>query len=233
MKFATSVILLCTLFSTPALAQVSLGTSCGGSTVDVVIEVSMNTFVEEPEGHSIIIQARVLGDCVDPITIPAISFPMPPHMESATYSCSFDSPDPGRYFMYIAMGVDPQGATYDLPPSGDALQFDFCGLEDAIAARGFLTTTQYGEIIFTPCDGYCWLATEYPCSVDMNEAEPGWEDFLDTGQVVNLYGRAYADGMPGAPCVFVSRVEEETGGEGCGTVATEATSWDHMKAVYR
>ena len=233
MKRFVLILAMTVLPFAPAFGQVGLGAICEGDSVRIHVEVYMNSFNEEPEGHSIIVQADILGTCEPGFIIPVEPFPMPEFMTSATFEFVVANPDPSRYFRYLALGRDPDGQTYFLPPAGDVRAYAFCGGPDAVVARGYLLSPSSGYHEFEPCPNSCWYATEYTCPVILFETEPGWEIFVNSGQLVNLYGRGLADGMPGAACVMISRVEPEMGELGCQSVSASKTSWGSIKARYR
>jgi hypothetical protein len=221
------------LVAAPARAQVGLGAYCEGDSVHIHVAVYMNSFIEDATGHGIIVVAYLMGTCGTELVVTPEPLPMPAFMTSGDFEFVVANPDPERYYMYQARGVDPEGNTYTLPWGGDVSTVGFCGGPDAIAARGYLHAVSPGYHELEPCPDSCWYATPSACAVDLGMAAPGWESLVDSGQLVNLYGLAVADMMPGAPCVIVSRVEPETGALGCATVAVVRSTWGALKATYR
>ena len=228
------IITICAVLITaaPSLGQVVLYASAQGDSVRIEVIVNMNNFCEDPAGHSIIVEADLIGTCQEPFTVSPVPYPMPDYLTPGQFDFVIPVPDPMRYFRFRAVGIDPLGAPYPLSGGGDSRSYDFYGATDAVASRGHISSNS-GDYQFEPCADSCWYTTWPGCPLWFDEAESGWEVFVDSGQLVNLYGAAQADGMPGAPCIIVSEVVPEYNEAGCAAVSAEGTSWGALKAKYR
>ena len=218
------------LFPVGSLSQVTLSATCVGDSIHIQVDVFNNNLEVTPEEHGIVLFAEYVGTCENRITLTHPPMAMPPYLALATFSFRLPNIDPDRYFFYQAMGVDPDGELYPVFGGGDLNAWDYAGCDNAVLARGFLFRQFEGGYGIVPCQSACWSLTPPECLIDFSQAEPGWEIYVDTGNILNYYGRSYTIGMPGSPCAFISRVEKV---ENCDAVASEAMAWGTLKATYR
>ena len=224
-----SVLMACLAISLfPVLAQADyIFANCQGDSVRFT--VGSFGYFEDPTGQYLHINARVIGSCDEALRINPTGFPYPPHMTQAVFGLTLPAFNEDRYVSYSLFREDAEGNVFPAYASGDLLShtFEACP-EDALFARGRIRrsgTEYYIEV----CPDHCWI----PYDLDFSFAEPGWEVYVDTDSVVNVFGEAFVDGMPGASRLEVSRVSLETDPDGCDAVAVEPLNWGSLKAIYR
>ena len=234
MKILIRVAILLLFLPASAQSQVNLGAACEGDSIRIWIQVINSWLEESPEEHGIAVFAEYVGTCEDPWRIDPAPFPMPPYLTMVSYSFAIPNPDTDRYLFYQSMGVDPDGEFYPVYGGGDLNAWDFAGCENAVMVRGDIRQRpDIGGYAIEPCPGSCWSTTYGDCPIDFTQTEPGWEEFADTGLILDFYGETYTIGMPGAPCAFISRVEPVTDPAGCNAVPNEPLTWGSLKATYR
>jgi len=186
---------------------------------------------DDPTGRFLNVQERPLGSCQAPVRLNPVPYPYPPMYQEASAQLTLPADGRRRYMVYELWGEDAEGNPFPVPPSGDALNYDYeaCAA-DALFVRGRLIRSSWNdEVECEPCEGQCW---EY-MPLDFTSAAAGWEAYVDTGQVVNIFGEAWVDNMPGAMKVDVVRVEPVTDPAGCEAVPIVKRSWGDLKSRYR
>jgi len=226
MKTVIAVILLLTGVGAPAQADY-LGAQCEGDSVRFTIGAF--GYFEDPAGQSLFIEARVVGSCDEGARINPESFPYPPYLRQVTYGVTLPAYSTERYVFYRLYREDGEGNVFPAETSGDLLPYTYeACTTDAVFARGWLVRSA-SEVIIEVCTDHCW--EWWP--LDFVDATPGWESFVDTGSLVNVYGEVFVDGMPGASRLVVSRVVLETDAAGCDAVSSGFSNWGSLKATYR
>lgn len=231
MKILIIGIILFTLVS-PAVAGVSTYALVDETEVQVIVTV-MNDWLEDPAGKAIRVTGQILGTCEDPFPVSEEDVPIPPFLGYEEYSFTIANPDPQRFFMYLARGVNPDGSTFGLPGAGDVGPVDFGGLEDAVIARGWLTSSSQYDAVLEPCPDTCWLATPEACPIYLNAGGNDVAQYIDSGIPVDLYGHSTINGLLGNECLGVTAVLPTMGPEGCGSVSVQTLRFGALKARYR
>ena len=234
MKFLIWAGLLLMIIPSMALSQVTLGAYCDGDSVRIGVTIFNSWLEDSPEEHGLAVFAELAGTCTDPWRVDPAPFPWPPYLTLVSYSFAISNPDLDRYFFYQAMGVDPTGEFFPVYGGGDLHAWDFAGCDNAVMIRGDIRERpDLGGYAVEPCPDSCWFTTYGDCPIDFSLADPGWEAFVDTGLILDFYGNTYTNGMPGAPCAFISRVEQVADPAGCSAVPLDAMTWGSLKAAYR
>jgi|GEM_PF-4564832 len=225
----TVILVAAIMVSCSATAHAAaLGFVCEGDS----LRVSVFLFGDFPAPTGIVanIRASVIGDCAPPVVVNAAPIPYPAFMMHSTTELKVAAIDPGRYMHLELFGVYPDGQEFAVGDSGDALHFDYgaCGA-DVIFGRGRIETRPGMGHFLAPCDDHCWI----PMFLSFDHAAPGWDAYVDSGAVVNIYGDAYVDGMPGGTYFSVTRVTPELDPAGCEALASDAQSWGTVKGMFR
>lgn len=209
-----------------------IGAFCDGDSVRIGIGAYGN--VEQSAGYSLFLTARALGQCGSEIRIGPERLDYPDHHQEVTYSVRVAIPFPGRYTEYRLYRERPDGTAHLAPTSGDLLPWDLQSCSpNAVFARGVLSEdlSPYANysIKIDVCEGKCWKS--YPLS--FHAAEKDWSEFVGTGQIVNVYGEAWVDGMPGASHLEVSYVRPVTNPDGCNSaVPIQRSSWASFRSRF-
>ncbi|PJA73999.1 hypothetical protein CO151_11545 [bacterium CG_4_9_14_3_um_filter_65_15] len=226
MKWIGISILFVAVLPAAALAGGALSASCQGDSVHIGIAVI--GYFDTPQFANV--EARVLGSCEPAVRLNPEPFPWS-ETEYEPVFYDFTVPDfgPGRYVEYMLYREDLEGNRYMVVPMGDPVPYDMeaCS-DDAVFIRGKLWNYS-GYLTLEVCENHCWTAID----LMFGHAAPGWDGYVNTGQVVDLYGEAYVDGMPGGTALDVFRVDPVTDPEGCNAVPEAQTSWGRLKAQYR
>ena len=210
-------------------AGVSLGASCSGGVVHVAFGVFNDGSYEDAVG--IVVVRSWVGACgLETIVSPA-PFPIPaPWTEAGT---SFDDavPETGKYFRYMAFVLLQDGGLRPAPGQGDPLPYAYAACGEAVAARGYLLadtgSAPAGCVPFEPCLDDCWFLEFgwYPVYLDLSALDPAtYAPYVGQPVAVDVYGRIYVDGMPGASGLYdITRVEPSPDGA-CGPIPAHTTS---------
>ncbi len=231
MKSVTYIILaIMVLFPCVVLGDIFLYAHCAGDSVNITIDVMNSPLNEGETGHGIHVLANYTGTCEEPIVVTASPLPMPLFEQSAIYELNVPSVDLLRFFRYSLWGVDPDGLLYSL---AGVSNYAWAGCENAVISRGYLISGDGDDYLIEACPDSCWDASYPGCRISFQEAQPGWEQFLDSGVLIDFYGGRRLFQLPGHPCIYVTRVEAVDSSDGCGAVTARSMSWDSLKAQYR
>lgn len=226
MKNIWPIFLVLALTPASGFAGGSLGAHCVGDSVQIGIAVI--GYFDTPQFANV--EARILGSCEPAVRLNPEPFPWSEaEYEPVFYQFTIPDFGPGRYVMYRLYREDLEGNRYPVGPMGDPVPYDMeaCS-DDAVFIRGKLWNYA-GYLTLEVCENHCWTAID----LMFGHAAPGWDVYVNTGQVVDLYGEAYVDGMPGGTALDVFRVDPVTDSEGCNAVPDDRASWGSLKAQYR
>ena len=176
------------------------------------------------------VEARIVGSCEPAVRIN----PEPlPWFEGTfgieQYSLTLVPFSEDRYVEYRLYREDSDGNRYPVPSSGDAASWDYnaCSPE-AVFGRGTIVGSP-PLYQFIPCGDHCWVAMD----LSFELAEEGSLAYVNTGEIVNVYGTAQVSSMPPGSWFDVTKVRKEYDPDGCDAVAVESSSWGGLKARYR
>ena len=204
-----------------------LGAECIGDSVR--FNIWAYGVFEDPSTQRLGIRASIDGECDSGYLANTTPIDYPQYLDWENTVHTFPAKSPGRYVRYQLVRIDSEGNEFPLPDSGDGQSWtlEACTTE-AIFTRGVLWNFT-GAVTLIVCDGHCWEFMDFR----FDEAEVGWESLVNSGQVVNVYGEAYVNGIPGGTYLKVSRVEPVVDASGCDAVSEEMNSWGSVKATYR
>jgi hypothetical protein len=221
-----------------AEAGVSLGASCPDGTMHVAFGVFNDGSYEDAVG--IVVVRSWVGACgLETIVSPA-PFPIPAFWTEAGTSFDDAVPATGKYFQYRAYALLEGGGLRPAPGQGDPLPYAYAACGEAVAARGYLLedsgSPPGGYVRFEPCLDDCWFLEFgwYPVYLDLSALDPAiYAPYVGQPVAVDVYGRIYVDGMPGASGLYdITRVEPSPDGA-CGPIPARTTSWGSLKNRYR
>ena len=225
----TVILVVATTLSLAASAHAAaLGFICEGDSLRVSVFLSGE--FQDPTGIVANIRASVIGDCTPAVVVNAAPIPYPAFMTHSTVELMVAAIDPTRYMHLELFGVYPGGQEFAVGDSGDALHYDYgaCGT-DVIFGRGRIEAWPGMGYLLAPCEDHCWIGM----TLLFDHSEPGWEAYVDSGTIVNIYGDAYVDGMPGGTYFSVTHVTPELDPAGCEALASAVQSWGTVKAMFR
>jgi hypothetical protein len=214
-----------------ATAGVSLGASC----VDGIVTCGVHIQSDSYNWPWVVIQWRYGNSCDSlPTPVPMEPLPVPDMPGWADYTVSFPAPDLDEWIEYSAYWLGDDGSLQPAGGMGAPTSYDLetCANEPPVLTRGYLYRTLSPNIIsIEVCPGTCWFFV-YELMVD--SIDP-YEDFLDSGIAVDVWGIPHLDGTPGGTTVFVTAIAPVPPGEPeCGpAVATSPVSWSTLKSLYR
>ena len=171
--------------------------------------------------------------CDEEVVISEEPWPLPPPDVYVEYQMSEVPPAPNTYFGYTVKAIDAEGILHSITsPNFHTHDFAACG--DAVATRGYLTGYGPYDLWIEACPETCWgEICDFYQNIDVSEIDPeDYEMYINTGIPVDLYGEAFVDYMPGAPCLRLSDIEPTAGGE-CGPLPPRPISWSGLKSIYR
>jgi hypothetical protein len=186
-------------------------------------------------GKSIVVEASMLGSCQNVAIVTPVPAPIAAVDTEQSFIFTIRPADLQRIYFYRARFVDEHGVLTDPPTYPYYANGDYVSCREAIAARGRLSRWLSVIQILT-CTDQCWAACDQ-VRVEMPADSASWEGYVDTGQVVDLYGEVSPPWtlwtIPGTPCMTVTRIEPVPDPAGCSAVAVESTTWGGIKAKYR
>jgi len=221
--------------ATPAFAAVDLAGSCdqGTGTFAFTLTVANDFFAGDVAGTSVVLEQTLAGSCDKPTQAPTGDLPLPAFGQEATYTVTMGAPWPERTWRYQAMLRDPAGQLSPLGPFGDVMPVVSLAWGASPAVRGRLAadaTGPYFHII--PCVQDCgqWLCYG---NLDLSRIHPAqYEDYLRSGEPVDVHGDLLNTSASGGPCLYATLVEPARG-DPCAAIPVASTSWGSLKSSYR
>jgi hypothetical protein len=204
-----------------------------GDSIEVVSTITQGI---DFDGYSLMILAQLVGSSEPPANVTPEPRPIAPLTGTQIVRVRIMPPDAERYHFYTSQLVDAQGNLSVPPRSWCSQAGSYAAIGDAIAVRGRLMFGMPDCPWIEACAGLNW-APGSACA-DFSGALAGWERFVGTDEVVNIYasdvyGLSTLCTMPGTPTMAVTRVELETDPAGCGAVANEIVNWGTIKSTFR
>lgn len=223
------------LTASPAAAVVDLLGSCDQATGTFAFNVVVvNDLVAgDTTGYAIVLEQLLAGSCDKPTVAPLPDLPLPAFQQEATYHVTMGAPFPQRTWRYQAALRSPDGHIEPLGPFGNATPVVALSWGDAPAVRGILeadATGPYFHIIACVQDCGQWLCYQ---DIDLSKIHPAqYEQFLRSGEPVDVLGDLLAGGTTGGACLYASVIEPARG-DPCASIGTAPLSWGSLKASYR
>jgi hypothetical protein len=208
----------------------------GASCTNGVVTCGVSIFNAEYDWQGVVLQWRHLNICDEPWEpVDMDPLPLGPPYSHVTHTLTFPAHDPDEWVDYQAFYIDSAGALHPAPGGGWASR-DAVSCADLILTRGYLVD-EYNppHVWFEACPDTCWYFGRWGEWLFTWELEPGtWEQYVDTGIPVNVWGEYHDDEMPGGAGIIATRIEAVPAGEGCGPpVASERATWGMVKSLYR
>ncbi len=221
------VVIVCVAFHPSFASAAALNVECRGDSLR--LDIRIHGTIPQHEGRTVNVRASVVGSCDPAIVVNTVPISWPPFATNSDVTLMVPALSQDR-FMYLELfGVDVDGSEFVLSDSVDGMHFNILDCSgSSIFGRGQLIEWM-GAYDWRPCPGACWV-WRWPV---FTEADPGWEAYANSDQVVNFYGRMVVESTPPFAYLLVSRVVPEPNASGCGAVAIEESSWGALKSSYR
>lgn len=232
-KLFLAAALLCA--ASPSGAVVDLLGTCdqGDGTFSFTVVVVNDLVPGDPTGYDIVLEQTLAGSCDKPTLAPLPAMPLPGFQQEATFQVSMGAPYPERTWRYQAALRSPDGHVELLGPFGDVTPVVALSWGAAPAVRGILeadATGPYFHIIACVQDCGQWLCYQ---DIDLSKISPAqYEQFLRSGEPVDILGDLLANVPPGGPRLYASIVEPARG-DPCASIGTAPLSWGSLKAAWR
>ena len=217
------------LISPDASAQVPnvTGLSATGNGSAITVTVEMRIDGDLPElWTGWVVQRSTTGDCNAPTVLLGSAQPFPTGEQD--YVLTDTEVDTGTTYRYALYAVDGEGNLLNI--SGALNIPGFLNIEYASPggagafSEGSLVSDGNGGVQVDLCPDLCWPGFWVPFY-----SPPELVELADTGATVRLYGTLGMD-FEGPYVISITGWDVLPG---CGSVATDAATWDGLKAMYR
>ncbi len=220
---------LCTV----ANARVVTSASCVRDSIEVVVHIDYAAYYGVVGMN---LEWSMIGDCGPRVAVAAPAVPVAATDDDQVLVVRVPVPVRDRILRFYTVFTDANGNRVAGADAGCSWFSDYAACGEGMAFRARLFDWGFGLIVDF-CDDQCWLLCS-SSGLDLWRVESTWRSFVNTGRLVNVYGEpGMAEhppcGMPGVPCLSVTRLEFENDPAGCSAVKEETWSWGALKSQYR